>query len=113
MSNQGALSSEKRATSLFEKGILLLTPTPTPQIGCIYRTQKASRIVPDDINEGIQQGKYEMTVDATHEDLEKFQSFLYHNFNSNPRYNDMRPISICNLHDFLRQLKPINLMNTL
>ena len=43
------------------------------------------------INEGIQQGKYEMTPDTTQEDLEKFQSFLYRNFKSHPRYNDMRP----------------------
>ena len=32
------------------------------------------------INEVIQQGKYEWTNDKTHEDLEKFQHFLYRNF---------------------------------
>ena len=45
------------------------------------------------INENIRQDKYEMTTDSTHEDLEKFQSFLYRNFKSHPRYNDMRPVS--------------------
>ena len=45
------------------------------------------------INKGIQQGKYEITTDTTHEDLGKFQSFLYRNFKSHPRYNDMRPVS--------------------
>ena len=45
------------------------------------------------INEGIRQGKYEMTTDTTHKDLEKFQSFLYRNFKSHPSYNDMRPVS--------------------
>ena len=45
------------------------------------------------INEGIQQGKYEMTTDTIHEDLEKFQSFFYRNFKTHPRYNDMRPVS--------------------
>ena len=45
------------------------------------------------INEGIQQGKYEIITDTTHEDLEKFQNFLYHNFKSHPRYNNMRPVS--------------------
>ena len=45
------------------------------------------------ISEGIQQGKYEMTMDTTHEDLEKFQSFLYRSFKSHPRCNDMRPVS--------------------
>ena len=45
------------------------------------------------INEGIQQGKYEMITDTTHEDLEKFRSFLYRNFKSHPRYNNMRPVS--------------------
>ena len=44
------------------------------------------------INKGIRQGKYEMTMDTTHEDLEKFESFLYHNFKSHPRCNDMRPV---------------------
>ena len=44
-------------------------------------------------NESIQQGKYEMTTDTTHEDLEKFQSFLYRNFKSHPSYNDTRPVS--------------------
>ena len=34
-----------------------------------------------------------MTTDTTHEDLEKFQSFLYHNFKCHPSYNDMRPVS--------------------
>ena len=34
------------------------------------------------INEGIRQGKYEMTADTNHKDLEKFQSFLYRNFKS-------------------------------
>ena len=37
------------------------------------------------INEGIQKGKYEMTTDITHQDLEKFQSFLYCNFKSHRR----------------------------
>ena len=32
------------------------------------------------INEGIQQGKYNWPNDKTHEDLEKFQHFLYRNF---------------------------------
>ena len=45
------------------------------------------------VNEGMQQGKYEMTTDTTQENLEKFQSFLYRNFKSHPRYNDMRPVS--------------------
>ena len=45
------------------------------------------------INEGIRQGKYEMTKDATDKDLEKFPSFLYCNFKSHPSYNDMRPVS--------------------
>ena len=45
------------------------------------------------INEGIRQGKYEITTDTTHQDLEKFQSFLYRNFKSHPSYNDMRPVS--------------------
>ena len=49
------------------------------------------------INEGIQQGKYEITTDTIHKDLEKFQSFLYHNFKSHKRqvykkYNNMRPV---------------------
>ena len=29
-------------------------------------------------------GKYEMTTDTTHKDIEKFQSFLYRNFKSHP-----------------------------
>ena len=45
------------------------------------------------INEGIQQGKYEWTYDKTHEDLEKFQHFLYHNFTNHSKYSDMRPVS--------------------
>ena len=45
------------------------------------------------IKEGIQQGEYEMTMNTTDEDLEKFQSFLYCNFKSHPRYIDMRPVS--------------------
>ena len=45
------------------------------------------------VNEGIQQGKYEMTTDTTQENLENFHSFLYRNFKSHPRYNDMRPVS--------------------
>ena len=44
------------------------------------------------INEGIWQGKCEMTTDTIHKDLEKFQSFLYHDFKSHPSYN-MRPVS--------------------
>ena len=47
----------------------------------------------NDINEGIQQGKYEMTTDTTHEDFKKFQSFLYRNFKSYPSYDNMRPVS--------------------
>ena len=39
------------------------------------------------INEGIQQGKYKMTTDTTHKDLEKFHSFLYRNFKSHPSCN--------------------------
>ena len=34
-----------------------------------------------------------MTTDTTHEDLEKFQSFLYRNLKSHPRYKDMKPVS--------------------
>ena len=45
------------------------------------------------MNEGIQQGKYEMTTDITHEDLEKFQGFLYRNFKSHSRYRNLRPVS--------------------
>ena len=45
------------------------------------------------INKDIRQGKYEITTDTTHEDLEKFQSFLHCNFKSHPRYNDMRLVS--------------------
>ena len=45
------------------------------------------------INEVIQQGKYEWTNDKTHEDLEKFQHFLYRSFKNHPKYNDMRPVS--------------------
>ena len=45
------------------------------------------------INESIQKSKYEMTTDTNHEDLEKFQSFLYLNFKSHPSHNDMRPVS--------------------
>ena len=45
------------------------------------------------INEGIPQGKCRMTMDTTHKDLEKFQSFLYRNFKSHPSYNNMRPVS--------------------
>ena len=36
--------------------------------------------VDNKIDEGIQQGKYEWANHKTHEDLEKFQHFLYHNF---------------------------------
>ena len=64
------------------------------------------------INEAIRQGKYEMATDTTHEDLEKFQSFLYCNFKSHARYNDKRP-ALTSLHDSLQQPKPINLMTTL
>ena len=45
------------------------------------------------INEGIQQGKYGWTNDKTHEDLEKFQHFLYRSFQNHPKYSDMRPVS--------------------
>ena len=45
------------------------------------------------INEGIQQGKYEWTNDKTHEDMGKFQHFLYRNFKNHPRYSDMTPVS--------------------
>ena len=45
------------------------------------------------INEGIHQGKYEWTNDKTHEDLEKFQHFLYRNFKNHLKYSDMRPVS--------------------
>ena len=45
------------------------------------------------INEDIQQDKYEMATDNTHEDLEKFKNFLYRNFKSHPRYNNIRPVS--------------------
>ena len=44
------------------------------------------------INEGIQQGKYEMSTDTIHEDLEKSQSFLYRDFKIYPTYNDMIPV---------------------
>ena len=45
------------------------------------------------MNEGIQQGKYEWANEKTHEDLEKFQHFLYCNFKNRPKYSDMRPVS--------------------
>ena len=45
------------------------------------------------INEVIQQGKYEWTNDKTHEDLEKFQHFLYRNFKNHSKYSDMRLVS--------------------
>ena len=45
------------------------------------------------INEGIQQGKYEWTNDKTHEDMGKFQHFLYRNFKNHPKYSDMTPVS--------------------
>ena len=45
------------------------------------------------INESIRQGKYKMNTNTTHEDLEKFQSFLYCNFKSHPRYNKQGPVS--------------------
>ena len=64
------------------------------------------------INEGIRQGKYEMTTDTTHRYLEKFQSFLYRNFKSHPSYNDMRPVSN-QPPRFFATAKPINLMTTL
>ena len=40
-------------------------------------------------NEGIQQGKYEWTNDKTHEDLEKFQHFLYLNFKNHPKHSQI------------------------
>ena len=43
------------------------------------------------INESIQQDKYEMTTDRTHQDLEKLQSFFfYRNFENYPSCDDMR-----------------------
>ena len=45
------------------------------------------------INEVVQQGKCKMTTNKTQEYLEKFQSFLYHNFKSRPDYNVTRPVS--------------------
>ena len=41
--------------------------------------------VDNKINVGIQQDKYEWANDKPHEDLEKFQHFLYHNFKSHPK----------------------------
>ena len=45
------------------------------------------------INEGIQQGKYEITTNTIHEDLEKPQIFLYRNFKSHLKCNDVTPVS--------------------
>lgn len=43
------------------------------------------------ITDGIQTGKYEKITDTTHDDIAKFQSFLYRNFKDHPQYKDMRP----------------------
>ena len=64
------------------------------------------------VNEGIQQGKYEMTTDTTQENLENFHSFLCRNFKSHPKYNDMRPVSN-QLERFFATAKIIDLMTTL
>ena len=45
------------------------------------------------INEGTQQGKYEWTNEESHDDIEKFQHFLYRNFKNHPKYSDMAPVS--------------------
>ena len=45
------------------------------------------------INEGIQQSKCEWANDKTHEDLGKFQHFLYRNFKNHRKHSDMRPVS--------------------
>ena len=45
------------------------------------------------INEGIQQGKYEVINDTNLEDFKKFDIFLYRNFNIYPSYNDMKSAS--------------------
>ena len=34
-----------------------------------------------------------MTTHTTHEDLKKFQSFLFRNFKYHPSYNDKKPVS--------------------
>ena len=45
------------------------------------------------INSGIQDGKYERTTDATHNNLHNFQQFLYYNFRTHSQYQKMRPTS--------------------
>ena len=45
------------------------------------------------INEGIQQSKYKWANDKTHEDLEKFQHFLYRNFKDHLKYSDVRQVT--------------------
>ena len=45
------------------------------------------------INKGIEQGNYERTEDNTLDDLDKFQSFLYRNFENYKNYEQMRPTS--------------------
>ena len=75
-----------------KKDIVLLSKdkyTSAVVLNKVYYVKKVNGM----INEGIKQGKYEITTDTTHEDLEKFQSFLYRNFKSHPRYNNMRSVS--------------------
>ena len=45
------------------------------------------------IQEGIDNGKYEITTDKTYRDLKNFQSFLYNNFKDHEHYQKMRPVS--------------------
>ena len=47
----------------------------------------------DMLNEGIKRETYERSTDVAKQDLETFQSFLYRNFKSHPRYDKMRPKS--------------------
>ena len=47
----------------------------------------------DMLNEGIKRGTYGRSADATKQDLETFQSFLYRNFKNHPSCDNMRPKS--------------------
>ena len=57
------------------------------------------------IEEGLQQGKYIETIDATQRDLKYFQDFLYRHCKKSEHHDQMRPVSN-NQVDYLQLLKP-------
>ena len=81
--------------------------TKNPNIAVLRRDKDSTVvIIPKDvyigklqgmIEQGIAEGKYEVTTDKTLSDLKSFQEFLYRNFHKNSstvlKYNDVRPVS--------------------